>query len=123
MRLEHLKPEDLNLPCRIGIISDSHVDGRSNPLDPRVFQIFSESRVNAIFHLGDITDQKVIHDLARIARVYTVRGNRDLVHMASTSGCHLNGNRWIEYWPYAWAWNHAAISLGQITLCIRRLPF
>lgn len=78
MRLEHLKPADLHLPCRIGVISDSHVDGRSDPLNPRVFEIFSDSHVDAIFHLGDITDLRVIQDLSQIARVFTVRGNRDL---------------------------------------------
>jgi uncharacterized protein len=78
MRVTHLKPDDLHLPCRIGVISDTHIEGRSAPLNPRVFQIFRESRVDTILHLGDIIDHGVIKELEQIARVYTVKGNRDL---------------------------------------------
>lgn len=78
MSIKHIKLENLHLPCRIGIISDSHVDNNSDPLNPRIFQIFRDSGVQTILHLGDITDYNIIKELEHLAPVYTVRGNRDL---------------------------------------------
>jgi putative phosphoesterase len=77
MRLTRIIPDGIKLPCRIGVISDSHIDNRTKPLNPRVFQIFRESQVDLIFHLGDITNPRIINELEQIAPVYMVRGNRD----------------------------------------------
>jgi len=43
-----------------------------------VNQVFRESKVELILHLGDIMDQNVIDDLQKITRTLCVRGNRDL---------------------------------------------
>lgn len=70
--------EDVHLPTRLGIISDTHVDNHSDPLNSRVFEIFRDQKVTTILHLGDLTDTGMIKELEKLAPVYTVRGNRDL---------------------------------------------
>lgn len=77
MRKTYISINNLSFPCRIGLISDSHLNANEE-LNPRVNQVFSESKVKLILHLGDIMDQRVIDDLQIIARTLCVRGNRDL---------------------------------------------
>ena len=61
----------------IGVTSDTHIPDRVRKLNPRVLPIFREAQVSAILHAGDISTQAVINQLASIAPVYAVRGNRD----------------------------------------------
>ena len=54
----------------IGVVSDTH--GYLNPRVPELLQ-----GVEHILHAGDIGDAGIIHELAKIAPVTTVRGNND----------------------------------------------
>lgn len=61
----------------IGVISDTHIPDRARKLDPQVLQIFTEARVSTILHAGDVSVPGVLQELADIAPVTAVRGNRD----------------------------------------------
>jgi hypothetical protein len=78
MKILRIEPPEISIPCKLGIISDTHVNGRSSKINPRVFDVFRINHVSAILHLGDITNYQLISDLNHIAQTYTVRGNRDL---------------------------------------------
>jgi putative phosphoesterase len=67
----------INYPCTIGVISDTHINGKSIQLNPNIIQILQVAEVQIILHLGDITDFRIITDLNKIAKVFVVRGNRD----------------------------------------------
>ncbi len=77
MSLVHTETIRLKLPCAIGVISDTHISGKSNQLNPNISQIFRREKVQIILHLGDITDLRIISDLNQLAKVFVVRGNRD----------------------------------------------
>ncbi len=77
MILVHPEAIPLKLPCTIGVISDTHISGKSYQLNPNIIQIFRHEKVQIILHLGDITDLRIINDLNQIAKVFVVRGNRD----------------------------------------------
>ncbi len=78
MKILKIEPLDVSIPCKLGIISDTHANGKSLKINPRVFDVFRKNRVAAILHLGDITNYQLISDLNLTAQTYTVRGNRDL---------------------------------------------
>lgn len=44
-------------------------------------QVFSQAGVAAILHAGDVTTPRTLADLAEIAPVYAVRGNRDWLRL------------------------------------------
>ncbi len=67
----------------IGVVADTHVPDRVQNLHPALCQIFINAGVSQILHAGDICNQAVIDELAMIAPVNAVQGNRDLL---------LNGN-------------------------------
>jgi uncharacterized protein len=77
MSLVHSETIRLQFPCSIGVISDTHISGKSNQLNPSIIRIFRREKVQIILHLGDITDLRIINDLNQIAKVFVVRGNRD----------------------------------------------
>jgi putative phosphoesterase len=77
MSLVYSETIPLKLPCTIGVISDTHISGKSNQLNPNIMQILRRENVQLILHLGDITDFRIITDLEQIAEVFVVRGNRD----------------------------------------------
>jgi len=60
---------------KVGVISDTHVPGAARSLPPAVFDIFSG--VELILHAGDIVEQSVLDELAKIAPVEAVAGNMD----------------------------------------------
>lgn len=62
----------------IGAIADTHVPDRARQLNPKVMSIFSEYRVAAILHAGDISSPVVLRQLCEIAPVHAVQGNRDI---------------------------------------------
>ncbi|HEX7976542.1 MAG TPA: metallophosphoesterase family protein [Anaerolineales bacterium] len=66
----------------LGVISDTHVPDRAEKLDPRVLSIFRQAGVNAILHAGDVARPDVLEELAQVAPVYAVRGNRDWVWLS-----------------------------------------
>ncbi|OGO28309.1 MAG: hypothetical protein A2W33_03200 [Chloroflexi bacterium RBG_16_52_11] len=76
---------------RIGVLADTHIPDRRRSLQPQVHAIFQSAGVAAILHAGDVSTPSVLAQLAEIAPVYAVRGNRDWValrHLPAT--CHLN---------------------------------
>jgi putative phosphoesterase len=77
MRLVHTETIPLKLPCSMGVISDTHISGKLNQLNPNIVQILRRENAQIILHLGDITDFRIITDLEQIAEVFEVRGNRD----------------------------------------------
>ncbi len=73
----HRESIQIKFPCSIGVLSDTHISGRSSQLNPAIIQIFQREKVQIILHLGDISDFRIITDLNQIAKVFVVRGNRD----------------------------------------------
>lgn len=60
---------------RIGVISDTHIPGRTATLPPIIFDYFAG--VDLILHTGDLVEEKVIDDLSALAPVEVVAGNND----------------------------------------------
>lgn len=58
---------------RLAIVADTH----SNP-HPRLMELVASMVPDGILHAGDIGGQRVLDDLARIAKVVAVRGNIDV---------------------------------------------
>jgi putative phosphoesterase len=78
----------------IGVISDSHVSGHDPGLLPGVVAVFEKARVAAILHAGDVSSPQVLEQLAQIAPVTAVRGNRDffeLLHLPAAVQLLLGG--------------------------------
>jgi hypothetical protein len=65
----------------LGIVSDTHIPDRARELHPHLLTTFREARVTAILHAGDICTNLVIKQLAEIAPVHAVRGNRDIYYL------------------------------------------
>ena len=61
----------------IGLIADTHIPDRARKLPPKALEIFRQAKVTAILHAGDISTQPALDQLAEIAPVHAVRGNRD----------------------------------------------
>jgi putative phosphoesterase len=76
----------------IGVISDTHVPDRARRVNPEAERIFRQRGVDEILHAGDVSVPRVLDDLARIAPVRAVRGNRDWFVLRS-----LPGHIWINY--------------------------
>lgn len=62
----------------IGLIADTHVPDRTRGLHARVLPLFEQANVSAILHAGDISVPRLLAQLAEVAPVLAVRGNRDL---------------------------------------------
>lgn len=62
----------------IGVLADTHIPDRSRKLHPQIAPIFEDAGVELILHAGDISRPRVLRELAAIAPVQAVRGNRDL---------------------------------------------
>jgi putative phosphoesterase len=65
----------------LGVIADTHIPDRAKQLNPRVFEIFTQAGVKTILHAGDVSTPRVLEELAQIAPVYAVRGNRDIFYL------------------------------------------
>ena len=65
----------------LGVLADTHVPDRRASLDPRVLAVFRSAGVKAILHAGDVSTQLVLDQLAQVAPVYAVRGNRDFARL------------------------------------------
>ncbi len=63
----------------IGVVSDTHIPDRVNRLHPQIIPIFRSAHVDQILHGGDISIPSVLAELAQVAPILAVRGNRDLV--------------------------------------------
>lgn len=63
----------------IGVIADTHVPERARKLNPKIFSIFQDARVDLVYHAGDISTPSVLNQLSSIAPVTAVAGNRDIL--------------------------------------------
>jgi len=79
MKITH-ENQIFNLPARVGILSDTHLNGDGSRLNERILKVFQKNQVVCIIHLGDINSLDVLIQLSSIAPTYGVRGNRDLHH-------------------------------------------
>jgi putative phosphoesterase len=62
---------------RVGVVADTHVPDRVNALHPGLLPALRAASVQRIFHLGDVSTNRVLDELSQVAPVETVRGNRD----------------------------------------------
>jgi len=62
----------------LGVLSDTHIPDRARRLHPGILPMFRDAGVSAILHAGDISVPGVLAQLAQVAPVYAVRGNRDI---------------------------------------------
>lgn len=63
----------------LGVIADTHIPDRAKKLHPQVLETFREAKIDAILHAGDLSTKRVLKELNRIAPVYVVRGNVDIL--------------------------------------------
>ena len=64
---------------RIGVVSDTHVPDRVRQLHPDLLKSLTAEKVDVLFHAGDLSRARVIHELEQVAPVYCVSGNRDFL--------------------------------------------
>ena len=80
----------------LGLISDTHIPDRVPRINPRALQVFQQAGVQQILHAGDIMSQVVLDELAQVAPVQAVRGNREiwnLKHITSHLQLEIDGVR------------------------------
>jgi hypothetical protein len=65
----------------LGILADTHIPDRLPRLHRAVLPVFREANVQAILHAGDVCVPGVLAELATVAPVHAVRGNRDWVSL------------------------------------------
>ncbi|MHC1783899.1 MAG: metallophosphoesterase family protein [Anaerolineaceae bacterium] len=63
----------------IGVVSDTHIPDRVYELHPDLLSELREQGVQLILHAGDISSQWTLDQLAAVAQVEAVRGNRDII--------------------------------------------
>ena len=63
----------------IGVIADTHIPDRLPKLHPGILDLLQSQGVSQILHAGDICTPRVLEDLAQIAPVVAVKGNRDFI--------------------------------------------
>ncbi len=61
----------------VGVVADTHVPDRVSTLHLGLLPGLREREVDYIFHAGDISAPRVLKELALVAPVYAVAGNRD----------------------------------------------
>ncbi len=62
----------------LGVISDTHIPDHVPALHAGIVPFFKKAGVLAILHAGDVCVQRVLDELAEVAPVYAVKGNRDI---------------------------------------------
>ncbi len=65
----------------VGVIADTHIPDRVKTLHPGVLPALRAAGVGMILHAGDISRPDVLEELATVAPVKAVRGNRDWLFM------------------------------------------
>lgn len=70
-------PEGLETARCIGVVADTHIPDRVRSLHPDLISGLQAAQVDVILHLGDICAPGVLTELAQVAPVIAVRGNRD----------------------------------------------
>ncbi len=68
---------DAPQPVVIGVVADTHVPDRQGQLNPRLLPALEKAGVSLILHAGDVSAARVLDELAEVAPVKAVRGNRD----------------------------------------------
>jgi hypothetical protein len=61
----------------LGVIADTHIPDRARALPAAALEAFRLAGVTAILHAGDICTPLILNELAQVAPVTAVRGNRD----------------------------------------------
>jgi putative phosphoesterase len=64
-------------PFIIGVVSDSHIPDRVKGLHPFLLSELKSHKVHLILHAGDISIKRILEELAAVAPVWAVAGNRD----------------------------------------------
>jgi putative phosphoesterase len=80
--MDALAAREFNVPgdnVVIGIVADTHIPDRVIELHPQILPLLREAGVSHILHAGDIAVRRVLTELAQVAPVTAVRGNRDLL--------------------------------------------
>ena len=67
-------------PITLGIVSDTHIPDRMSALPEKLLTQLESKHVDAILHAGDVCSQSVLDQLAEIAPVLAVQGNRDWLY-------------------------------------------
>jgi hypothetical protein len=62
---------------RVGVVADTHVPDRVRSLHPQLIPGLSAAGVSQILHAGDVCVSAVLDQLAQVAPVTAVGGNRD----------------------------------------------
>ncbi len=71
--------KDIRYPYRVVVLSDTHVPDRQPRLPGSVLEVLRQQNPDRIFHCGDISTPEVIQQLATIAPLTAVLGNRDFI--------------------------------------------
>ena len=91
------EPEIFARPTvRLGLVSDTHVPDRVSQLHPELLSGLRSAGLDLLVHLGDICEQRVLNELAAVAPLVAVRGNRDwafLDQLPLTLETHIHGKR------------------------------
>ncbi len=61
----------------VGVVADTHIPDRARSLHPQLIPALTSAKVDLILHAGDISTPAVLEELAQVAPVKAVRGNRD----------------------------------------------
>jgi putative phosphoesterase len=65
-------------PLKIGVLSDTHgLSGRRAEVLEHIRSFLDRAQIDLILHAGDVGDQAILDELARVAPVAAVRGNAD----------------------------------------------
>lgn len=104
-------PQGLETVHHIGVIADTHIPDRVRNLHPDLLPGLRAAQVDIVLHLGDICAPVVLTELAQLAPVIAVRGNRDWafagilpwVRTFTANGMriamqHGMGNFWHYWW-------------------------
>jgi len=66
-------------PFIVGVVADTHIPDRVDALHPSLLDELRRQGVHLILHAGDISVARVLPELAQIAPVRAVTGNRDFL--------------------------------------------
>lgn len=80
----------------IGVVSDTHIPDRVRDLHPDIIAGLKREGVQLILHAGDISCGQILEQLARVAPVRAVRGNRDFItlpHLPAEEEFSIHGVR------------------------------